>query len=387
MILTALPINLLVVELLEARRLFSGRWQGVDIDGDYVAIKIMGAGEFDVLTTEEGLGERIDGIEVWDTTDASKLKITARKKGGDGYVDVDEIIATEESLKEIKVDGNLGFLTVDAVRKLTVVSSATFDGNEAEWLIEGRVKKMRLKGDLEDVIVEVGGPIKKVVIDGDITAATLMIDGQLRQLRVRGDMEEDSYVYAAGDIHRIAIDGFLNFSSIETGGALRRMFVGLDVLDADIFAGQSIRRLTVDGAVEGTVIETVGFVRIIDVWDWINESDIIAGPEGIGAVWAYTLADTVIDTAGDLRHVFLDEDPFSIEIDDYFIVEEDIWYWPPFDEGESDALDVEGYTYDDLFHDDDYYGGYHQDKHHHDDNFFFVSFGGAKLRIGFGFSF
>jgi len=367
--MTALPKNLLVAELLEPRRLLSGLWQGVDVDGDFVSIKLSGAGEFEVFTTEEGLGERIDAIEVWDAGKSSKLKITASKKGGDGFVDVDKIIAAEESLKEIKVDGNLGFLTTDALGKLTVLSSATFDGNQADWLIEGPVKKMRLKGDLEDAIVEVGGSLKKVMIDGDMAAATLMVDGQLRQLRVRGDVAEDSYVYAADDIRRIDIDGFLDLSSIETGGTLRSMVVGFDVLDADIFA------------VEGTVIETAGFIRVIDVWDWIDESDIIAGPEGIGAVWAYTLADTVIDTPGDLRHVFLDEDDFGMEVDDYFIVEEDLWYWPPFDEGEFDPLRAEDYADNDSFHDEDHDDGYHHGKHHQDDSFFFVSFGRAGFRL------
>ena len=304
----AAPQNTLTLEPLESRRLLSVVWQSSDIDGDKVVVRLSGDGDFDVITSELGLGRQIEAIEVFDTSARSKLSVKAYKKGGDGFVDVGEIIAGGEALKQIKVDGNLGYLDIDRLDKLTALRSETLDGEPADWFIGGNMKKIHLKGDLDTATVQVGGSLKKATVEGDIFNASLLIDGWLSRLRVYGDIAEDSLVSVLGDVGSIKVDGVVDFSTIETQGQLKSFRVNYDIWDSEIFAAQSIRRLVVDGAVDNTLIESQGRIRKIDVWDVIVDSDILAGPEGIGTLYAYDLINTVIETDGNIDRLFLDVD-------------------------------------------------------------------------------
>lgn len=298
--------NKLNLERLESRQLLSAVWQGNDIDGDKVTIRLRGEGDFDVITSQVGLGKQIETIEVFDTTIKSKLSIKASKRGGDGFVDVGEIAAEGQSLKQIKVDGNLGFLDVNRLAKLTALSSETLDGEMADWFIGNDMKKIHLKGDLSTATVQVNGSLKKVTIKGDMFDASLLVDGQLRLLKVRGDIAEDSLVSVLGDIRKIKVGGFVDFSTIETGERLKSLRVNYDIFDSEIYAAESIQRIVVDGAIENTLIESEGRIGKIDVWDWISDSDILAGPEGIGTIYAHALINTVIETDGDIDRLFID---------------------------------------------------------------------------------
>ena len=339
-------VKRLIVEPLEKRVLLSGLWQGTDVDGDPVTIRLRGPGEFSLSLVEEGFGERIDRIELIGTGPASRLTVNARRSGGDGYVDIGEIDAEFESLRQIQVDGNIGNLYVGSVDKVTAYSAATLDGSEGEWFLDDDVKQIRLKGDMDLMYIEIDGSLKKVTINGSMSAATLFVDGQLRQLRVKGDVEADSIIHAEGMIGQIRIDGFLDRSTIETNGVQKKLHVGEDILDSVVFAEGSMKRIVVHGSIVGSVIETRdtiqrmwlgwdiidsviqadwaigtivadggmdnstiesgGYIRRIDVWDWITESEIIAGPEGIGTIFAYDISDTTIDTLGGVRHLILD---------------------------------------------------------------------------------
>jgi hypothetical protein len=273
--------TILKLEVLESRRLLSAVWKGSDIDGDKVLIKLKGAGDFEVLTNDLGFGEQIETITVFDTSPRSKLVIQARKFGGDGFVDVGEIDAVGQSLNRIKVDGNLGYLDVGSLARLSVLSSETLDGEMAEWFIGSDMKKLHLKGDLDFAVIEVGGYLQKATIKGTISEASLLVDGWLRRLKVHGDVTNDSLVSVLGEVGTIAIKGFVDYSTIEMGGQLRKLSVGEDVLDSVLYSATSIGRIRVGGAVDNSLIESQGSIRRIDVWDWIVDSDILAGPEGI----------------------------------------------------------------------------------------------------------
>lgn len=377
------------LEWLESRRLLSGIWQGNDADGDDITIKLRGAGDFTVLTQDEGLGLNIETIEVFDTNARSKLEITSRKHGGDGFVDVGEIDAAGEELKQIKVDGNLGFLDVTELGKIKVWGSETQQDESAQWFIDGSVKKMeflgdledvlldiggdvnnvRIKGSLDDALVEIGGDLKKAVVHENITAATLLVDGQLRQLDVYGDIEDDSLISALEDINALNVDGFIDFSTIESGGQLKYIYTGYDILDSELFAVESIRSIIVDGAIENSLIESEGSIREIDAWDWIIESDIIAGDGGIDLIIAYDLIDTTVDTPGNLGAVILDVDPHH-NWDEFYVPEDDLWYWPDYGD-DRDAAVYEDNSSDDMTGDYNNYDGHH---HNDSDSHFFLGF-------------
>ena len=361
----------LIVERLEDRVLLSGLWQGVDVDGDRVTIRLRGPGEFTVFSIDEGFGELIERIELDGTGPTSKLTINARRSGGigDGYVDIGEIDAEFEVLRQIQVDGNIGNLYVGAVDKVTAFSAATLDGSEGEWFLDDDVKQIRLKGDMDLMYIEIDGSLKKVTINGSMSAATLFVDGQLKNLRVKGDVEEDSIVHAEDTIGQIRIDGFLDRSTIETKGDQKKLYVGEDILDSVVFAEYSMKNIVVQGSIIGSVIESRdtihrmrlgwdivdsviqadwaigtiiadggmvnsiiesgGYIRRVDVWDWITHSDIIAGPEGIGTIFAYDISDTTIDSLGEVRHLILDVENEVVVVEEHVIIIDDgLWYWP-----------------------------------------------------------
>jgi len=355
--------NTLTLESLEPRCLLSGYWEGIDVDGDAVFVELRGPGELDVVTTEDGLGEQIETIAVYDTTKSSKLTVDVFEFNGDGYVDVGFIDATGEVLKQIVVYGNIGHLEAGSVQKVYFDNAVTLDGETGEWLIDSNVKLLYAWGDLDNTNIQITGKTSKVVIEGDMIEAGLLVDGQLRKMAVFGDVAEDSLISSLGRINRLVIYGFLDFSTVETSDQLKLLHVGMDVIDADIYADWAIHRIYVDGGIENTIIETPGRIRVLDSWDWIIDTDIIAGPQGINKLFAYNLSNVNIDTPGDVWFVYLDAYDSNANWEDLYIIEEDYYYWPVFD---AEYIDV--VYYDDYY--DFYYDPYYWDTYYYDDYYY-----------------
>ncbi len=137
----------------------------------------------------------------------------------------------------------------------------------------------------------------------------------------------------------------------------------MDVIDADIYAEWAIHRIYVDGGIENTIIETPGRIRVLDSWDWIIDTDIIAGPQGIDKLFAYNLSNVNIDTPGGVWYVYLDAYDSNANWEDLYIVEEDYYYWPVFDEEYIDVV-----YYDDYY--DFYYDPYYWDTYYYDDYYY-----------------
>jgi hypothetical protein len=351
------------LESLEPRCLLSGYWEGVDVDGDAVFVELRGPGELEVVTSDDGLGEQIETIAVYDTTKASKLTVDVFEFNGDGYVDVGAIDAVGEDLKQIVVYGNIGHLEAGSVKKIYFDSTATLDGELAEWFINSNVKLLYAWGHMENAEVQIAGNASKVVIEGDIAEASFLVDGQLRKMAVYGDVAEDSLISALGRINRLVIYGFLDYSTVETSDQLKLLHVGMDVIDGDIYADWAIHRIYVDGGIENTIIETPGRIRVLDSWDWIIDTDIIAGPQGIDKLFAYNLSDVNIDTPGGVWYMYLDAYDSNAQWEDLYIVEEDYYYWPVFDVEYIDVV-----YYDDYY--DFYYDPYYWDTYYYDDYYY-----------------
>ena len=355
--------NSLILESLEPRCLLSGYWEGIDVDGDAVFVELRGSGELEVVTTEDGLGEQIETIAVYDTTKGSKLTVDVFEFNGDGYVDVGEIDAVGEDLKQIVVYGNIGYLEAGSVQKIYFDNAVTLDGETGEWFIDSNVKLLYAWGDLDNTNIQITGKTSKVIIEGDMIEAGLLVDGQLRKMAVFGDVAEDSMISVLGRINRLVVYGFLDYSTVETGYQLKLLHVGMDVIDADIYADWAIHRIYVDGGIENTIIETTGRIRVLDSWDWIIDTDIIAGPQGIDKLFAYNLSNVNIDTPGDVWFVYLDAYDSNANWEDLYIVEEDYYYWPVFDVEYIDVV-----YYDDYY--DFYYDPYYWDTYYYDDYYY-----------------
>lgn len=302
----------LELEPLEARRLLAGVIDIVDVDGDPVRIRLTGPGDFDVTLTEVDQGERIDAITLFDTTSRSKLIVKAGRGPGDGYVDVDTVDGVGQELNQLFVEGNLGFLEIDSVRKINAhTTAASIDESDADWIIDDNVRSLVLRGSLEYGKIEINGDLRRAIIHGDIYQASLVVDGMIRVLHVRSDVAEDSLIFARDGIGKLLVRGNLDFSNIETNDLLGRVTIRQDVFDSVIFGNDGIRRIVVDGGVADTTIESSGGIGVIDVWNWIENTDLIAGPQGINTVFAYDIDNLTLSGPGDIKHLLLDNDPLS----------------------------------------------------------------------------
>ncbi|MBN2376212.1 MAG: hypothetical protein JXD22_07420 [Sedimentisphaerales bacterium] len=369
----------LFLESLEPRRLLSGIWQGFDVDGDEVTITLSGPGDFLVYTEDEDLGQRIDTIELYDTSPASRLMVTARYNGGDGYVDVDAIDAAGLDLRQIVVDGNLGDLIVNSVRKVVVFHAARSDGSEAQWLINNSVRQIRTNGSLDFVNMEIAGNLNTLIVQGDIAAATLTIDGRLRKLMVYGDIADQSDIYTTDNLRIVNVFGYLDNSVIETEGLLQVLYVGLDVFDSSVYADYGINKVIIDGGMENSFIGTAGKLRIFDAWNWVISSEIVAGPQGINRFLAYDLSDTAVSTPGYINFFYLDAQARYDRWDNIIVEVDDGWYWPIYDVEYLDYVYVDNYYdyyyvedyydiyYYDAYYDDYYYGDYYYEDAYYDD--------------------
>lgn len=355
----------LTLEPLEPRCLLSGYWEGIDVDGDAVCVELKGPGQLDVITYENGLGEQIDTIAVYDTTKASTLTVDVFESHGDGYVDVGCIDATGEDLKQIVVYGNIGNLEAGSVKRIYFDNAVTLNGQTGEWFIGSNVKLLYAWGNLDTTDIQIAGKANKVVIEGSLIDAGLLVDGKLLKMAVIGDVAEDSMISVLGQINRLVVYGFLDYSTVETAGQLKLLHVGGDVVDADIYADRAIHRIYVDGGIENTMIETPGRIQVLDSWDWIVDTDIIAGRQGIQKLFAYNLSNVNIDTSGDVRFLYLDAYDRNAHWDDLYIYTEEYYYWPIFDEQYIDIV-----YYEDSY--DFYYDPYYWDTYYYDDSYYDV---------------
>jgi hypothetical protein len=346
----------LVVEELEGRWLLSGVWEGVDVDGDAVVVKLSGPGWLEVESTPDGLGEWIDTIAVYDTTRSSALSVKARQDGGDGFVDVGFIDATGETLKQINVDGYLYGLTSGSLKKLAAFGTAPSDEGVWGWAIDGSLGELRIDSHLQDVEVRVRFDVNKAVIGGDLARASMLIDGSLRNLQVKGDAV-DSKISVLGRIDSVKINGWLENSTVETDDGLNKLFVGGDILDSDIYAAGWINRIVTDGNIQNTVIETPGYINVIDAWEWVADTDIIAGPDGIGTIYAWNLSNVNIETDGQFDQLYLDAYARNEYWGDLEIPTETGWFWPVYDAEYIDS--VYDYGYYDYYYTADYWDVYY----------------------------
>jgi len=348
--------SLLLLESLEPRWLLSGVWTGTDIDGDKVTIRLSGPGILQVDSQESGLGEQIDVITVFNTRSSSKLTINAARRGGDGYVDIETIDAAGETLNQISVDGNLGYLTARSVKKINVWSPATLSGQDAEWVFESYLKELQIKGDFMDATLDIGGSVNKVTVNGDMDFATLLIGGEADRITVKGDIKNDTLIQVNYELKSLKVYGSCYDSTIETSTDLRRLYVRGDLDYCIVKAGDDIGTIMIDGTMVETSVQAQDFIDKIDVWFWIVDSDIQAGYGGIDYAIAYGISDSAFDSLGRIDDIDLYY--FYHDDDDYIMVDGAL-YWPILTPDDVNPRYEEDYLY---YYDDedyDYYGDFY----------------------------
>ncbi len=330
--MAAKKTNQLVLEPLESRLVLSAIWQGVDVDGDLLTVKLKGHGDLTVVTEEAGLGEQVTQIIVRNTGRGANLAVAARPYGGDGLVDVFSIDAGGENLRGVKINGYLGDLSAGSVRALDVAGNLIFEEPQTLWDVDGDLQILKSRSSLEDLTIDIDGQVKKAVVQGHMLAATMLVDSHLSKMVVFGDVAENTFVGIGGQTKAMVVDGFLEQSEVYNGGVMGKFIVGRDVIDSYIVSDVAIQRLIVDGGVLNSTIESGGYIGVVDVWNWIETSEINAGPGGIDLIWAYNISDTTINNEGIEPLIRLDAYTRNTYFEEIIIIEDDLWYWPVYDE-------------------------------------------------------
>lgn len=249
-----------------------------DLDGDLVTIKTdrgeFTQDDFDLIFTAgpNGVGAVLQRINLSDDGDefvGAKISVTAKRgpDGGDGFVNVGRLDASNIDLGKVTIGGDLGRINVGdgdaakpAISSLTVHSlgllglSTQGVGGSLSSVIEGKVGKLNVKTSINGASLSVtggaDGDIGSIVIGGSMIggattlSGAISAQGDIGTVKIGGDVrgssgENSGAVIAAGNIGLVQIRGSIiggveqgSGSIVSTGGGIKGVTLG-----GSIFAG------------------------------------------------------------------------------------------------------------------------------------------------------
>ncbi len=272
----------LELECLETRTLLSTVIQGVDLDGDGKAVKLIGPGN---VTNSD-----LDNLVVAGTTMASKLTVSVANVIGDGLVNVKQLSTGAANLGQLTVEGDLGGLSVGKLGQLKVQTMGAVTGTIDTYSIGGSVNKIIIPGGIQDSTILIGGAMDSLQVGqredsaSNISNSTFNIIGDVQKIQIRQSLTAGSLINVTGDIAKIDIDksivngmvqasgdvvnfnvdgGIRNASSIDIEGDLQKFKVKKTVSDTDMNVDGNIRSAKIGSDLRNTTLLTSAIDQLL----------------------------------------------------------------------------------------------------------------------------
>jgi len=324
------------IESLESRLAPAGVVTFTDVDGDLVTVRTnLGTNEslaaaLRLVPTGGSGGFQLAQVLFNDPVFAgTRLRITAQPgTGGDGQVNVGELVANGLDLGAVTVGGDLGLVyagdaNVDTpgIASLVAGSIGRF-GTDPVSVVGGSLPILRVSGHLERSFmvlgragdVEIGGSIDgtlRQVFFGASSIGRMVVGGSLRG----GSENGSGAVESTGGIDEVMIGGSLEggeglFSGYVRGSSLGTVRIGGSIIggigqaSGSVFADQGITRVEVGSTLENGVLggkgEQSGFIGSEGAIGSIIVSGSVTGSSGIRSGHLAGLRIDSIDVGGEL---------------------------------------------------------------------------------------
>ncbi len=262
-----------------------------DADGDEIELQL-GRGTSAEVTFDGDIqnGYHIETINL-DAVRRGSLSITVKSDGGDGAVQIGEIIITGGSFNTIEIDGSVGNLDSDGwIRTIDISGSlgglsvagtvSTFStGGLSGEIASGGFRTVVINGDIENAEIDIEGKrvslLNRLVVNGAITNST--INAGLIQ-NIQADSVSDTVINVggsraifgtlevAGDVQNLTVNAAM-VRKVNVGGDLvggdfnidgnRAGFGSLNVVedaDIDLDVAGAIRSVNVGGSLAGNLV-------------------------------------------------------------------------------------------------------------------------------------
>lgn len=196
-----------------------------DIDGDLVTVKTT-KGAFDgsefigIATTPANGGQLERLILDADFTGAS-ITFTAKRTadGGNGFVNVGFVDATNVNLGAVTIPGDLGRIragdgsNVPALKALTVQSmgllgvSTQGPGNSLSSAMNGDLSKLVVKHDVRSILLNTNGLLGSVTVGGSFVGAAFTNTKGMGAIKIGGDLRAGVLASSVGPIASLTVGG------------------------------------------------------------------------------------------------------------------------------------------------------------------------------------
>ena len=274
--------------------------------------------DFTLISAGKIGGAQLQKIDLSGATHAAftgaNITITAARGplGGDGFVNVGALFATDNDIGKITIDGDLGQLDAGngdplkpAVGALIVqslgrlgLSTQPAGGASLESNIKGKLGAFTVKSDIVGAFVNIDGS----AIDGDDDSGAITIGGSIRG----GALANSGSIFAAGDLGAVRITGSVlggagsHTGSVESGAKIASITIGDSLFggggaaSGSIIAGTTVGAIKLDGDLNGGRIFAKGnlmptstalglAIKSLNVGGNVARADIFAGYDRDGA--------------------------------------------------------------------------------------------------------
>jgi hypothetical protein len=240
-----------------------------DVDGDLVVVKVnKGTIPLDAFTIgPDGQLQLVDLRSVGSKLKNSTVTITVERVGdGDGNVNIGAINASGLDLKKVVVNGDLGqidigtgsgklalkSLVVDSLGRMGAASQVPGTMDPLTSDVAGGFGKLTVKGDVQDVVINVTGKLEKVKIDGDLSGGATPVATLQRVLtdlapsdpRVSGGVPTGSF--NAGSVGTFSVGGSMMGGSVTSNGDIGSVSVGGDLNSGAIISEGTIKNVKIE---------------------------------------------------------------------------------------------------------------------------------------------
>lgn len=297
--------NNLVLEPLESRQLLSAVVTGAEVDGDLYEIELTGAGNIANVD--------LASIALTGTNSSSKLTVRVTEINGDGLVAVGHINTSLSNMGRLMVEGDLGALTAAKLGRLEAVTLGKEAGNTGDFIIDGKVDRIKVTKGVFNVEFTIDGDVGKLVVGDkkdvatDISQSSFEISGDLGRLTLKHSLTANSSIEVSGGIKRVDIGKSIVGSTLSADGDIRKISIGGGVsLGSEINVGGDLRNVKIKKSASDMTMEVGGELRVAKFEDDLIDSEILADSIRVLRI-KDDLLDSRIGVTNDLRSMKVDD--------------------------------------------------------------------------------